>query len=102
MPFRPENSLVFRPDDVAILTAAFDVAWHQLLCDGLIENQNQIEEFKRLLSKCILVTAILEKLDAQEKLDITELAQAAVFLFREAGTERPSHDPFTGSPRIRG
>jgi hypothetical protein len=84
MPFPHDNSLIFGADDLAILTAAFEVAWQQLLADGLIENQNQIEGFKRLLAKCILVTATLGKLD------VNELAQAAVFLFRGAGTERPS------------
>jgi hypothetical protein len=101
MPFRHENTPMFGPDDLAILTAAFDVAWEQLLADGLIENQNQIEGFKRLLAKCILVRATLEKLDLLEKLDVNELAQAAVFLFRETNIERAS-TPSQRSPRVRG
>jgi len=53
MPFRHKNTLIFGPDVLAALTAAFDVAWQQVFADRLIENENQIEEFKRVLAKCI-------------------------------------------------
>ena len=81
MPFRHENTPMFGPDDLAILTAAFDVAWQQLLADGLIANQNQIEGLKRLLAKCILVRATLEKLDLLEKLFRRSLALLSVLTY---------------------
>ena len=47
MPFRDENTSAFGPDDLDILTAAFNAAWEKLATtDGRIAGEDQIELLK--------------------------------------------------------
>jgi hypothetical protein len=58
MPFRDENTSAFGPDDLDILTAAFNAAWEQLATtDGKIGSEDQIELLKKRLATCILACA---------------------------------------------
>jgi len=64
MPFRDENTSAFGPDDLDILTAAFNAAWEQLATtDGRIGSEDQIELRKKRLATCILVCAMPGRLD---------------------------------------
>ena len=63
MPFRDENTSAFGPDDLDILTAAFNAAWEQLATtDGRIASEDQIE-LKKRLATCILACATPGQLD---------------------------------------
>ena len=62
MPFRDENTSAFGPDDLDILTAAFNGAWEQLVTDGRIAGEDQIE-LKKRLATCILACAAPGQLD---------------------------------------
>jgi hypothetical protein len=63
MPFRDENTSAFGPDDLDILTAAFNAAWEQLTTtDGRIASEDQIE-LKKRLATCILACATSGQLD---------------------------------------
>ena len=63
MPFRDENTSAFGPDDLDILTAAFDAAWEQLATDDRIASEDQIELLKKRLAICILACATPGQLD---------------------------------------
>jgi hypothetical protein len=64
MPFRDENTSAFGPDDLAILTMAFNAAWEQLATtDGRIASEDQIELLKKRLATCILACATPGQLD---------------------------------------
>jgi hypothetical protein len=63
MPFRDENTSAFGPDDLDILTAAFNGAWEQLATDCRIANEDQIELLKKRLATCILACATPGRLD---------------------------------------
>jgi hypothetical protein len=63
MPFRDENTSAFGPDDLDILTAAFNAAWEQLAtADGRIASEDHIELKKRLATG-ILACATPGQLD---------------------------------------
>ena len=63
MPFRDENTSAFGPDDLDILTAAFNAAWEKLATtDGRIAGEDQIE-LKKRLATCILACATPGQLD---------------------------------------
>ena len=61
MPFRDENTSAFGPDDLDILTAAFNSAWEQLAPPTASEDQ--IKLLKARLAKCILACAAPGQLD---------------------------------------
>lgn len=64
MPFRDENISAFGPDDLDILTAAFNAAWEQLAtADGRIASDDQIALLKKRLATCILACATPGQLD---------------------------------------
>ena len=64
MPFRDENTSAFGPDDLDILTAAFNAAWERLATtDGRIGSEDQIELLKKRLATCILACATPGQLD---------------------------------------
>jgi hypothetical protein len=47
MPFRDQNTSAFGPDDLDILTVAFNAAWEQLATtDGRIASEDQTELLK--------------------------------------------------------
>jgi hypothetical protein len=63
MPFRDENTSAFGPDDLDIITAAFNAAWEQLATtDGRLGSEDQIE-LKKRLATCILACATPGQLD---------------------------------------
>jgi hypothetical protein len=73
MPFRDENTSAFGPDDLDILTAAFNTAWEQLATtNGTIASEDQAELLKKRLATCILACATPGQLD-QAKLTETGL-----------------------------
>lgn len=85
MPFRDENTSAFGPDDLDILTAAFNAAWEQLATtDGRIAGEDQIE-LKRRLATCILACATPGQLDRAK---LTEDGVKVLF----DGLERPQAD----------
>ncbi len=85
MPFRDENTSAFGPDDLDILTAAFNAAWEQLATtDGRIASEDQIE-LKRRLATCILACATPGQLDRAK---LTEDGVKVLF----DGLERPQAD----------
>jgi len=64
MPFRDENTSAFGPDDLDVLTAAFNAAWEQLVTtDGRIGSEDQAELLKKRLATCILACAAPGQLD---------------------------------------
>jgi hypothetical protein len=86
MPFRDENISAFGPDDLEILTAAFNDAWGQLATtDGRIASEDQAELLKRRLAKCILACA------AQAQLDRAKLTEDGLKVFFD-GVEWPPAD----------
>ncbi len=85
MPFRDENTSAFGPDDLDILTAAFNAAWEQLATtDGRIASEDQIE-LKKRLATCILACATPGQLDRAK---LTEDGVKVLF----DGLERPQAD----------
>jgi hypothetical protein len=63
MPFRDENTSAFGPDDLDVLTAAFNAAWERLTTDGRLGSEDQIQLLKKRLAKCILACATPGQLD---------------------------------------
>jgi len=64
IPFRDQNTSAFGPDDLDILTAAFNAAWEQLaITDGRLASEDQIELLKKRLATCILACATPGQLD---------------------------------------
>ena len=85
MPFRDENTSAFGPDDLDILTAAFNAAWEKLdTTDGRIAGEDQIE-LKKRLATCILACATPGQLDRAK---LTEDGVKVLF----DGLERPRAD----------
>lgn len=86
MPFRDENTSAFGPDDLDILTAAFNAAWQQLATtDGRIGSEDQIELLKKRLATSILACATPDQLDRAK---LTEDGLTVLF----DGGERPRAD----------
>ncbi len=57
MPFRYEDTSAFGPADLAILASAFDLAWRQLVANGLDGNDEGSEDHRRRLASCIMAYA---------------------------------------------
>jgi hypothetical protein len=86
MPFRDENTSAFGPDDLDILTAAFNAAWEQLpTTDSRIGSEDQIELLKKRLATCILACATPGQLDRAK---LTEAGLKVLF----DGAARPRAD----------
>jgi hypothetical protein len=64
MPFRHVD-MAFGPEDLKILHDVFGLAWQRLLNDGLEGDDNQVEEARRRLAKCIMANAEPERLDVK-------------------------------------
>jgi hypothetical protein len=77
MPFRDENTSAFGPDDLDILTAAFNAAWEQwATTDGRLASEDQAELLKRRLATCILACATPGQLD---RVKLTEESVKVLF-----------------------
>ena len=58
MPFRNEDTSAFGPEDLEILHDVFDLAWQRLLNEGFEGDDDQLEEARRRLAKCIMANAV--------------------------------------------
>ena len=65
MPFHNEKITPFGPGDLVTLQGTFDLAWQQLLADGLVGNSKRLEESRKRLAKCILAFAIAGHVDGK-------------------------------------
>jgi hypothetical protein len=81
MPFRHEDTSAFGPEDLAILHDVFDLAWQRLLADGLDGDNDQLEEARRRLAKCIMEYA------RPGQLDVPMLLERCLGLFNQPVTQ---------------
>ena len=74
---------VFEPDDVRVLVATFDEAWHQLMKSGASFNsRNPIDQARAVIGRCIIDEATKGKRD-QHRLSESALLRYSQSILRK-------------------
>jgi hypothetical protein len=95
MPFRDENTSAFGPDDLDILTAAFNAAWEQLATtNSTIASEDQAELLKKRLATCILACA------TPGQLDRARLTEDGLKVFFDGVAWPPANGTLVSNPRL--